>query len=309
LLVELPREFRSPGYAAAINEDGKVAGQFATAERRNHACVWDSSSFRDLDEPGGRLSGARGINRHGHVVGEMQTTADHNLHAFFWDGKSVKDLGMLGGRESRALAINDGGLIAGYSSDTAGLWHAVVWREGITPVVLEPLSPTFPHAQAVAMNNEGIVVGSSFNQTTGRAVLWRDGRAESLEAVEAEVRSIAAGINDEGQVVGTFEVDHGLRRRACMWSKGTMRDLHGLGLSSTATSINRSGHVVGSYTSNKGEERAFVWKGREMHDLTGLLEGATKIALRFALMIDDRGWIAGVAESGGLPSAFLARPR
>jgi probable HAF family extracellular repeat protein len=308
VLVELPSEFRAPGFAAAVSATGRVVGQYATAKRRNHACVWDSSSFQDLDRPDGRWSGAMAVNRHGHVVGEMQVSESAEIHAFLWNGKAVQDLGTLGGRESHALAINDSGLIAGYATDEAGQMHAVLWRSGEAPVPLEPLSSGFHQAQAVAINSDGMVVGSSFNDRGVRAVIWKDGKAASLGESGSKGRSFAAGLNDHGEVVGTVDVAGGQSRHACLWTGGAFRDLHDLGFSSSARSINRAGAVVGSYTRDKGEERAFLWHSSRMHDLTDLLEGSRKLTLRFALMIDDRGWIAGVGESGSLPVAFLARP-
>ncbi len=309
VLLELPAEFQAPGFAAAVNAGGRVAGQYATAERRNHACVWDSSSFQDLDRPEGRWSGARGVNRHGHVVGEMQASDGPDIHAFFWDGGTLRALGTLGGRESHALAINDSGLIAGYATDEGGRMHTMLWQSGKAPVALEPLSSEFRQAQAVAVNSEGTVVGSAFNDRGWRAVIWRDGKATSLGEPGSKERSFAAGLNDVGQVVGTVDAAGGQNRHAFLWSEGAPRDLHDLGLSSSARSINRAGTVVGSYTSAKGEERAFLWNGARMHDLTGLLDGSPRMTLRCALMIDDRGWIAGVGESRNLPVAFLARPR
>jgi probable HAF family extracellular repeat protein len=309
VLVELPKEFQGPGFAAAVNTAGRVVGQYATARRRNHACVWNSSAFHDIDEPDGCWSGARGLNKRGHVVGEIQTSAGREIHAFLWNGKTLKDLGTLGGRESHAFSINDAGVIAGYATDQEGRMHAVIWSDGRAPLALEALSSEFPQAQAVAVNNEGSVVGSSFNGKGWRAVIWKDGQAASLGEPGSKERSIAAGLNDAGQVVGTVEVNGGQRRHACLWSDGSFRDLHHLGLSSTSTSINQAGTVVGSYTSAKGEARAFLWNGTRMHDLTDLLEGSTKMPLRCAFMIDDRGWIAGVGENRNLPVAFLARPR
>jgi probable HAF family extracellular repeat protein len=309
VLHDLPDGVKPPSFASARNAAGSVVGQLTTARNRNHAFLWDHSSLLDLDRPEGLLSGARAINKAGDVVGEFKVNDNHDIHAFLHSGRSTRDLGTLGGLESHAFGINDEGLVAGYATDQDKRVHAVLWHREI-PAPLEPIGKEFPQSQALAVNNRGEAAGSSFNDTVGHAVVWKNRKIHELGSPERS-SSIATGINDPGQVVGSYEVSGKLHRHACRWTAGEFKDLHGLGGSSTATSINSAGHVVGFYTTEKGEDRACLWRGRKMHDLTGLLAGSRGLVLRYAMMIDDRGWIVGVGDRGrgNLPTAFVASPR
>jgi probable HAF family extracellular repeat protein len=307
VLEPLPRAFKGPGFAAAFNRHGQVAGQFTTQARHNHACRWDTGTFQDLDRPEGLWSAARAMNRHGHVVGEHVAGPDQVIHGFLWRDGSFKDLGTLGGPESRALGINDAGLIAGYARDAAGLAHAVVWEHG----KLRPLggrSPEFPRSQALALNEAGVVVGSVHGDRGGHAMIWDDSRVERLHPPREARSSVASAISSEGEVAGSITVEAGRHSHACVWRRGHPEILHGLGFASTATAINALGQVGGSYFRDKGEQRAFLALGKRMHDLTGLLKDAGGLILRSVQMIDDRAWIAGVAEQKGLPVPFIARP-
>jgi probable HAF family extracellular repeat protein len=304
-LVPLPGELQSPGYAAAINAAGQVAGQITTRQRRNHACLWDSSSVRDLDHPDGLWSGARAMNSQGQVVGESHDPK-HHIRAILWIGTSIVELEYPGSSESHAQTINDAGQVAGYVRTRTGSAQAVLWDRDRKPIELKPLAPEFPQSQAVAMNRQGVVVGSSFNQKVQNPVIWKKGTVENLGTLGGTA-AVAIGINDDAQVVGNSMINNGLHRHACLWSGGSVLDLHQLGTSSTAVGINGQGHVVGSYTTDKGEDRAFVWAAGTMHDLSGLL-AVRGVVLRYPKMIDDRGWIVGVGDLKGVPVPFVARP-
>jgi probable HAF family extracellular repeat protein len=304
----LPAGFKGPGFAAAVNQDGLVAGQFTTDKNRSHACRWDSKRLQDLDQPGGLWSGARAINRRGTVVGEYSTGPDQAIRGFLWHDGTLRDLGTLGGADSHALGINDSGLIAGYARDRNGLTHAVVWENG-RPRALGTHSAKFPRSQALALNDSGVVVGSAFNDRGGEALIWNGSRMERLEPPPRARSSVGTSINQEGDAAGNVIVEGDLHTHACFWRQGKPEILRGLGFASNATAVNTAGHVGGSYFHEKGEQRAFLWAGRTMHDLTSLLEGAGGLVLRSVLTIDDRGWIAGVGVHAGLPMAFVARPR
>jgi probable HAF family extracellular repeat protein len=308
VLEPLPRDYKGPGFAAAINGRGQIAGQFTTRVGHNHACRWDSGSFHDLDRREGLWSAARAMNRHGHVVGEHVTGQDQVVHGFLWRDGTLTDLGTLDGKDSHALGISDAGMIAGSARDEEGHAHAVVWEHGdLRPLGGRP--PEFPRSQALALNDGGVVVGSVYSDRGGHAMIWGDPRVERLHASREARSSVASAISHEGEVAGSITVEAGRHSHACVWRRGQPEILHGLGFASTATAINALGQVGGSYFRDKGEQRAFVALGHTMHDLTGLINDAGGLVLRSVLSIDDRGWIVGVAEQKGLPVAFIARPR
>src|SRR5262249_38224544 len=131
------------------------------------ACVWDkgSTGWECKALPGSGkspllLTSGASISRNGKFVSGV----DGNLAARWalqadgsWSGKVLKDDAFFVPK-----AINDSGSMAGYSrvNDTSGNYRAVVWaeKEGMKEIGVLPSSDT---SQALAINNAGLVVGTS----------------------------------------------------------------------------------------------------------------------------------------------------
>src|SRR5437773_6792898 len=78
--------------------------------------------------------------------------------------------------------------------------------------------------------------------------------------------SIAYGINDVGQIVGTSAMANGTSH-AFLWSNGTMTDLGSLGSTgpSDGRGINNHGQVVGgTVAANSSQYHAFLWDNGNM---------------------------------------------
>src|SRR5207249_4977985 len=118
--------------------------------------------------------------------------------------------------------------------------------------------------------------------------------------------SIAYGINDVGQIVGTSATASGTSH-AFLWSNGTMADLGSLGSMgpSDGRGINNRGQVVGgTIDANNSHYHAFLWENGTMRDL-GTLPGYN---LSQAQAINDAGQVVGLSgdpSMGGLGHAFL----
>src|SRR5205809_6152331 len=118
--------------------------------------------------------------------------------------------------------------------------------------------------------------------------------------------SIAYGINDVGQIVGTSATASGTSH-AFLWSNGTMADLGSLGSMgpSDGRGINNRGQVVGgTIDANNSHYHAFLWETGTMRDL-GTLPGYN---LSQAQAINDAGQVVGFSgdpSMGGLGHAFL----
>src|SRR6187401_2604951 len=88
-----------------------------------------------------------------------------------------------------------------------------------------------PVSGAVAINNNGQIVGSSNITLTGsgfpvsHAFLYENGIMTDLGALAAGASSGAQGINDSGQVVGISSTANDGPQHAFLYQNGTMTDL------------------------------------------------------------------------------------
>jgi probable HAF family extracellular repeat protein len=110
--------------------------------------------------------------------------------------------------------------------------------------------------------------------------------------------SVALGINENGQVVGSADLPTG-QRRAYIWEDGVMTELSPLpGFPvSEAWDINNHGVAVG--VSISGGEGAVMWKKGAVTYL-GSLGGQSS-----ALAINDAEQVVGTSETAGSSHAFL----
>ena len=195
-------------FAYGINDAGVVAGTSTSTgyDTGHRPLTWNGTTATDLG--GANQSEATAINDAGAVAGWSSVAA--TTHATLWNGAGTPiDLGASGGLGSQAFGINDAGVVVGYVNG-AGHDHATAWSSSGTPTDLGTLGGT--HSFAEAINDAGIVVGNSY--TTGdldrHATLWNGTSIIDLnsfltasEASAGWVLKRAAGINDQGEIVGS----------------------------------------------------------------------------------------------------------
>jgi probable HAF family extracellular repeat protein len=200
---------------------------------------------------------------------------------------TVTDLGTLGGKTCAALAINSLDQVVGTSEIASGANRAFLWSDTGGMINLGTLYSSDGISDALGVNDSGWVVGDSGSS----AFLWTSASGMTDIGNLGGVGTIAFGINNSGQVVGTSNRGDGTAH-AFLWSMSTgMQDLGTLGGSqSTAYGINDSGEVVGmSYLSNNVVQHAFIWTATGgMQDL-GTLGSAPIVATA----INSSGQVVG----------------
>lgn len=155
---------------------------------------------------------------------------------------------------------------------------------------------------AVGINNTGQVAGqagavSPINQSNAHAFLVSNGAMHDLGTLGVYANpggnySYAAGINNNGQVVGNSN------SRAFVYSDGAMNDL---GIIGGATGINNNGQVVGHAQTANYRPHAFLYSNGVMTDL-GTLGGWDSQAEA----INDKGQVVGFSDkANGRTHAFL----
>ena len=229
---------RSDSEAAAINDDGEVAGTVLNISSEPMgwlaflyvpiAAHTLSAGMNSLGTLGGEASVATDVNDSGQVVGGAMNASDQ-MRPFLWEDGSMSDLGTLGGNNKeiihRAEAVNSSGEVVGLSYTAAGDPHAFLWL------------PSAAYGLSAGMNDLGVLTGGDTS--------W------------------ALGINDDGYVVGMSTVTGG-DTHAFLWADGTMHDLNDLidgGSGWTlewATDINADGEITGWGTNPSSDTRAFL---------------------------------------------------
>jgi len=223
-------------FAYDINGSGLIAGQSRVGTGLDrHAVLWSRTTLlRDLGlmgaaSPGlANMSGARGVNEAGDVVGEAVIGMDY--HAFFWRNGAFTDLGL-----GSAVDVNDAGLVAGNQSGMPWTWQGGA-RKYLPGLAGQAIG--YGHT-VTGLNNAGDVVG--YAQASGAglrntAVLWRGGKALDLGFFPGGDVSMAFGINDAGQIVGEGNLTPGGPMHALLWSAGATGGSGGGG-SATAPAV------------------------------------------------------------------------
>jgi probable HAF family extracellular repeat protein len=220
---------RQISHANAINGAGDVAGDNGGAP-----VLWQRhEQERTLPLPGDSNFGlAFGINEARAVVGLFFDSGDSTIRCFEWvEGQGSVDLGFMGqGDHCEASAVNRHGQVTGEASTTPlGPNHAFRYQGG-TFVDLGTL-PQGNASQGLAINGRGDVAGRAavppLDDMHFHAAVWRGDRLVDLDPDSTINQSVATGINDAGDIVGTVTIDEQFTQRAVRFTRGGIVELDG----------------------------------------------------------------------------------
>ena len=213
--------------AHGINNRGQLVGAGKEGQPNffTHAALWLTKDTEAMDlgflGQGVSLnySEAYGVNDLSHVVGN--SAIGSFIHGFLWRSGQMTDLGALSGQVvSQASAINNTGLIAGKSNIFPVVWEYDIANSNDVPRIHQlPIPAGFFSATTTAVNDSGDVVGYAGSPNIdSHAVLWRNGMAIDLGVWPGGHYSVANGINNRGQIVGTGTVAGDNLDHALMWT-------------------------------------------------------------------------------------------
>ena len=213
--------------AHGINNLSQLVGTGKEGEPNfyTHAALWPNKDTEAIDlgflGQGIPLnySEAYGVNDLSHVVGNGAIGSF--IHGFLWRNGQMTDLGALSGQvASEARAINNTGLIAGKSNIFPVVWEYDTANPNRAPRIQQlPIPAGFFSATTTAVNDSGDVVGYAGSPNIdSHAILWRNGMAIDLGVWPGGHYSVANGINNLGQIVGTGTVAGDNLDHALMWT-------------------------------------------------------------------------------------------
>jgi probable HAF family extracellular repeat protein len=259
---------RQISHADAINGAGDVAG-----DKGGFPVLWPRHEAARLlplpdDSPFGL---ALGLNAARTVVGLFFEGSDSTIRCFEWTAdQGTVDLGFMGnGDHCEARAINRHGQATGEASIIPfGPVHAFRFHAG-TFTDLGTL-PQGDASQGLAIDSRGDVAGQAtvppLDGMHHHAVVWRDGQLVDLDPDSTINQSVATGINDVGDIVGTVTIDDQFTQRAVRFTRhGIVRldgEVDGLGAWHViqAQSVNLQGDVVGVAIGPNGGEHGVLLK-------------------------------------------------
>jgi probable HAF family extracellular repeat protein len=294
-----------------FNKPGEVAGTATLAGNVHfHAFFFDGTTLIDLGAGEGRDSTTAALNDRGQVVG--YETLDQKLaQGFSWtpsDGKVILPV-LPGTIDAIPTDVNNAGEVVGIDFMGTTGRRSFYWTESTFRDIGTLGGPV---ADAIAINDAGQVVGTSFLSTplppppfpppepTYHGFMWSvSGGMVDLGTLGGR-NSMATYTNASGQVVGTaWTTNFGVFSQAFSWtSTGGMTAIGAFGGGySTPLQLTERGQVVGysSFTPNLAEQHAFSWTPADGLVDLGTLSGGH---ISLAIAANASGLIIGNSDTG-----------
>jgi probable HAF family extracellular repeat protein len=297
------------GVAMAINNDGMVCGLSAGP---TGAFCWRNGTLVELQPlPGDDNVYVEGINERGQAVGTSQSTLTFRRSAVVFVDGVAHEVTIPQATDASASDIDNAGDIVGTYRSRNGDNMAYLVRHGEVQD-LGTLGQTVRNSSAAGINNRRQIVGTSYidaptpiGNSQTRAFLYQQGVMTALPT-PAGYSSVAARINERGQVIGRLEPNDASWEtwRAALWDKDGVKVL--LDQASDARGINNRGQVVGAVLTGSGG--FFYEPGKGVRSLNDLIDTSTGWNIVYAQDINERGQIVGFGCKGELCGPVLMNP-
>lgn len=260
-----------------INNQGVVVGSLEnTRTGEAQAMLWTTTTATVLAQPTDSSPRAylTAINNVGQAAGATQNIGlEYNSRAVMWNGAERIDLATRPMQHySSAFAMNDLGVVAGIIVHEDWQRHTVLW-DATGSIQAELSGPGYSFYTGLDINNAGQVVGGADftgERSFSHAAMWQNGSVTDLGTLAGFDSSLADGINEAGQIVGS-SFDMAASPHATLWQGTTIIDLNTLLAPayvsagwelSHATGINARGDIVGdAYNIHTGQYQVFMMSG------------------------------------------------
>jgi probable HAF family extracellular repeat protein len=250
-----------------INNSGQIVGYFEDPQR--HGFLYSGGTYTTIDVPMATLTEADGINDLGHIVGTYQDSGSR-FHGYIYRNGTYTTLDdPLGTVETVAQGVNNADQVVGIFLASTGPFHGFLFDPtwGLYAQIDDPLAGTSSangqgtYAQDV--NNAHQIVGyyvDSSNRYHG--FLYANGSYVTLD-VPSATATRALGINDAGQIVGSYDNAGG--HHGFLYSNGVYTSIDdpqagpmpGQG-TYAASGINNVGNIVGYYSDGSNKFHGFL---------------------------------------------------
>lgn len=208
-----------------------------------------------------------GMNASGQISGYIAN--DAGLRAVRFSGGAWHYVPGLESVYSAATAINAHGDLTGYATNAAGQLVAYRYSDG-GGVALLPALQNHLYDIGMAINADGVVVGYGTDLTgSTRGWVARPGADIVMLPTFGGGFSVACGINDNGQIVGSSTTTDNFQHAFRLDADGSMHDtgtFDGAAGTSAACAIDADGRVGGQATRG-GDARAFLFEAGVLSDI------------------------------------------
>jgi len=260
--------------AGGVNSSGDVVGEAEVSSGIDHAFYYASGQYHAIPPLGGPnvpsyTSFATGINDSGIIVGSSSVaTGGSQGYVTSIGNGTPTNIGTLDPNAvapvSEADAVNAGGTVVGAASVANAGEQAVSYLNGV-------LTPYSSMSGASAISDNGIIVGAlaasgppPYPHHAVEVVGSTVTDLGSLGPSDSEIGGY--GVNNSGDVVGSYTIDAFLDTRAFIYTGGKLADLNTLlpaGTTETLTkaiAINNAGEILCAGTADSNGAIAFLLK-------------------------------------------------
>lgn len=256
--------------AVAINNLGQIVGSSSTGGDIASARMFssDGSSLSEIVLPFTAVKQVQDINDAGDILiyyrGTSQGDCMSPVASCNYIARKTGAPIDLQAKISKGLKINNGGVIMAFSGNSRESTLLYNLRDASTVRISSiPDGPAFPYYMApVDFNTAAELVGFS---GYGRPFRYRQGVVADIATVIAGDVTSLAGINDDGDIVGTMQAGGGSTVFFWQASTGSLVDLNTVAGVRDAgwqlqniKAVNNAGQIIGQGINGSGQQRAFL---------------------------------------------------